>query len=179
MGMWGLGWWGFLYLYGMSLIVRVQEELAPQLVEVKQYAGETTFLTSREHFLPLMEVLRHKYGFDYLVDIGVTDHFEEGLRFEVVYNLMHLEARVRLRVKVRIPEEDPRLPTVSHLWPSANWHEREAWDMMGIRFEGHPDLRRMYLPEDFGYHPLRKEFPLLGIPGTLPLPPKDPPKPYL
>ncbi len=124
---------GVLYLYGMSLLVQVQNELSPQLVEVKQYAGETTFITSREHFLPLMEALRHKYGFDYLVDIGAVDHFEDGLRFEVVHNLMHLEARVRLRVKVRVPEEDPRLPTVTH--PLAR---RKLARARSLGYDGHP-----------------------------------------
>lgn len=163
----------------MSTLQEITAALQPSLLEVRTYAGETTFLVSRENFLPLMQALRHQYGFDYLVDIGATDHFVDGDRFEVVYNLVNLSLSARLRVKVRVPESDPVLPTITHLWPAANWHEREAWDMMGIRFEGHPDLRRIYLPEDFEYHPLRKEFPLLGIPGTLPLPPKDPPKPYL
>ncbi len=163
----------------MTKLQEIAAALQPTLLEVRTYAGETTFIVSRDNFLSLMQALRNQYGFDYLVDIGATDHFVDGDRFEVLYNLMNLSLGVRLRVKVRLPEADPVIPTVTDLWPAANWHEREAWDMMGIRFEGHPDLRRIYLPEDFEYHPLRKEFPLLGIPGTLPLPPKDPPKPYL
>ncbi len=71
-------------------------------------------------------------------------------------------------------EEDPVVPTLSGLFRAADWNERECWDMMGIRFEGHPDLRRMFMPEDFEHHPQRKEFPLLGVPGSLPLPPQTP-----
>ena len=102
------------------------------------------------------------------------DRFTEEDRYEVFYNLVNFQSRKRLRLKVRVDEEDLAVPSVTDVWRAANWNEREAYDMLGIRFEGNPDLRRMYLPEDFEYHPLRKEFPLLGIPGTLPLPPQTP-----
>jgi len=168
------------YLYAVDkALLTLQEALASEAVEARLHAGELTFVVTREALKPFLRTLKEKYGFDYLVDIGATDHFVEGLRFEVVYNLVNLTQRLRVRVKARVPEDDPVVETVTDLWPGAAWHEREAYDMMGIRFAGHPDLRRIYLPEDFAYHPLRKEFPLLGIPGTLPLPPKEPPKPYL
>ncbi|MEN3040698.1 MAG: NADH-quinone oxidoreductase subunit C [Bacteroidia bacterium] len=163
----------------MSTLSLLREALAPEALEVREHAGELTFIVDRTRLKPFLKLLKEKFDFDYLVDIGVTDHFVEGLRFEIFYNLVSLSRRVRVRVKARLPETEPTVETASDLWPSANWHEREAYDMMGIRFEGHPDLRRIYLPEDFEYHPLRKEFPLLGIPGTLPLPPKEPPKPYV
>lgn len=162
-----------------SALLSLREALASQAMEARLDVGELTFVVMREALKPFLRTLKEKYGFDYLVDIGVTDLFVEGLRFEVFYNLVNLSDRLRVRVKTRLPEDDPVVETVTDLWPGAAWHEREAYDMMGIRFAGHPDLRRIYLPEDFAYHPLRKEFPLLGIPGTLPLPPKDPPKPYL
>lgn len=168
------------YLYAVEkALLTLQEALASEAVEARLQAGELTFVVTREALKPFLRTLKEKYGFDYLVDIGATDLFVEGLRFEVVYNLVNLTQRLRVRVKARVPEDDPVVETVTDLWPGAAWHEREAYDMMGIRFAGHPDLRRIYLPEDFAYHPLRKEFPLLGIPGTLPLPPKEPPKPYL
>ena len=85
-----------------------------------------------------------------------------------------IEAEKRIRVKVRVEENDPVVPSVTGLFRAANWNERECWDMVGIKFEGHPDMRRMYMPEDFEHHPIRKEFPLLGIPGSLPLPPQQP-----
>ncbi|MCS7153569.1 MAG: NADH-quinone oxidoreductase subunit C [Bacteroidia bacterium] len=163
----------------MSELIALKEALAGEVVEVREHAGELTFIVEASRLKAFLKTLKEKHGFDYLVDIGATDHFVEGLRFELVYNLVSLSRRIRVRVKTRLPEDNPEIDTISDLWPSANWHEREAYDMMGIRFRGHPDLRRIYLPEDFEYHPLRKEFPLLGIPGSLPLPPKDPPKPYL
>lgn len=162
----------------MSALTVLREALANEALEVREHAGELTFIVEKEKLKAFLRLLKEQHDFDYLVDIGATDHFTEGLRFELVYNLVSLSRRLRIRVKVRLPENDPTIDTISDLWPSATWHEREAYDMMGIRFLGHPDLRRMYLPEDFEYYPLRKEFPLLGIPGTLPLPPKDPPKPY-
>ncbi|MCS7188331.1 MAG: NADH-quinone oxidoreductase subunit C [Bacteroidia bacterium] len=163
----------------MQTLQLLRESLAEEVLEARIDRGELTLQVERVKHKALLRLLKEKYKFDYLVDIGAIDHFEEGLRFEVVYNLVNLQDRVRVRVKVRIPEADPTLETVTDLWPGAAWHEREAYDMMGIRFLGHPDLRRIYLPEDFPYFPLRKEFPLLGIPNSLPLPPKEPPKPYL
>lgn len=163
----------------MSQLTVLKEALAGEAIEVREHAGELTFIVEASRLKAFLKTLKEKHDFDYLVDIGATDHFVEGMRFELVYNLVSLSRRLRVRVKTRLPEDNPEIDTISDLWPSANWHEREAYDMMGIRFRGHPDLRRIYLPEDFEYHPLRKEFPLLGIPGSLPLPPKDPPKPYL
>ena len=87
-----------------------------------------------------------------------------------MYNLYSLGHKRHLRLKVRTGEEHPVVPTVTGVWPGANWHERETFDMFGIRFDGHPDLRRMYMPEEFEYYPLRKDFPLMGIPDSLPLP---------
>ncbi|MCS6790454.1 MAG: NADH-quinone oxidoreductase subunit C [Bacteroidia bacterium] len=162
----------------MQAILTLRDALVQEGVEAKIHAGELTFQVERSKLKDFLRALKEQHNFDYLVDIGATDHFEEGLRFEIVYNLVSLSRRLRVRVKARLPEENPEVETVTDLWPGAAWHEREAYDMMGIRFRGHPDLRRIYLPEDFEYHPLRKEFPLLGIPGTLPLPPKEPPKSY-
>ena len=106
--------------------------------------------------------------------MGGADRFTENDRYEVFYNLVSIEKGKRLRLMVRVDEESMTVPSVCSVYPAANWNEREAWDMFGLRFEGHPDLRRMFMPEDFEYHPLRKEFPLLGIPGSMPLPPQVP-----
>jgi len=91
-------------------------------------------------------------------------------RFEVVYHLYSLKNTRYLRLKVLVEEDQAVVPTLTGVWPAANWHERETFDMFGIRFAGHPDLRRLYMPEEFEYHPLRKDFPLMGIPDSLPLP---------
>ena len=150
--------------------------------EVTAYAGETTVYVARDAIVEVCQAL-YDAGFTYMSDMGTLDRFTEEDRFEVFYNLVAMERGRRLRLKVRVDEEDAVIPTVTGIWPGAGWHEREAWDMMGVRFEGHPDHRRVYMPEDFAYHPARKEFPTIGIPGSLPLPPNAPdgalqPDPY-
>jgi NADH-quinone oxidoreductase subunit C len=97
-------------------------------------------------------------GFLFLADITAVDWWPREPRFEVVYHLA--SARQRLRVKTRVPAEAARLPTVQTVWPGANWLEREVWDLFGILFEGHNDLRRLLMPEDWEGHPLRKDFPV-------------------
>jgi NADH-quinone oxidoreductase subunit C len=109
-------------------------------------------------------------SFDLIIDACGVDMYRPEERFEVVYTIYSLKNKRYLRLKVRVGEETAVVPTVTGVWPGANWHERETWDMFGIKFAGHPDLRRMYLPEEFEYHPLRKDFPLMGIPDSLPLP---------
>ena len=109
-------------------------------------------------------------AFDMLVDVCGVDRYRPEGRFEVLYNLYSLTNRWYVRLKVVVDEENPVVPTLSGVWSSANWYERETFDMFGIRFSGHPDLRRMYMPEEFEYYPLRKDFPLMGIPDSIPLP---------
>ncbi len=137
---------------------------------VEEYAGEQTVLVEKGSLLEICGVLKSELGFDYLADMGGIDRFTEDERFEVFYNLVSLEGHKRLRVKVRVDEENPVVDSVVSVWLAAGWNERECFDMFGIRFAGHPDLRRMLLPEDFEHFPLRKEFPPLGIPGSLPIP---------
>lgn len=157
-----------------NVVEALRERFGDTIGDVVSYAGETTVFVEKGAIAEVCQFLRDDVGFDYLTDIGTVDRFTEEDRFEVFYNVCAVEARKRIRLKVRVDEEDPVVPTVTGVWKGANWHEREAWDMMGIRFEGHPDLRRIYMPEDFEYHPARKEFPTLGIPGSLPLPPNTP-----
>jgi len=111
---------------------------------------------------------RDELGFDYLTDIAGVDHYGEEPRFELVYELAILETGTHLRLKTRVSEDDPVVVTVSDLWPTADWHEREAFDMYGVRFDGHPDLRRILMWEGYPYHPLRKDFPLEGKPSDVP-----------
>ncbi len=103
----------------------------------------------------------------------IDETYSSDERFEVLYQLYSTKHKEYLRLKVRVPEHGVKVPSVVPVWPSADWHEREVYDMFGIEFEGHPDLRRIYMPEFFEYFPLRKDFPLLGIPGSLPLPDKQ------
>lgn len=145
-----------------------------QILEVTEYQGTVIIRVSTEAIHKVLEELYRAHNFSYLVDIFGTDRFTSEERFEVVYNLLSLHDQIRLFIKVRLEEENPELPTVSNIWKGANWHERLTYDMFGVRFVNHPDLRRMYLPEDFEYYPLRKEFPLLGVPGSIPLPSSTP-----
>jgi NADH-quinone oxidoreductase subunit C len=141
---------------------------------VETYAGEDTVFVEKEKIREVCTFLREDLGFNYFIDCGGIDRFTEDERYEMFYNLISLERSKRIRLKVRIDEDDLTVPSVTPVYRAANWNEREAYDMLGIQFEGHPDLRRMYMPEDFEYYPLRKEFPLLGVPGSLPLPPQTP-----
>lgn len=155
-----------------------QDSIQAYIVEVRGYAGEMTIEVQAEHLFEVMKTLRDAYGFNYLSDITGTDHYTDAQRFEVAYNLVSMAHRQRLRVCCRVEEDAPEVESVVSLWKSADWYERETYDMLGIIFRNHPDLRRMYMPEDYEWFPLRKEFPQLGIPGSIPLPEKDPPKPY-
>jgi NADH-quinone oxidoreductase subunit C len=127
--------------------------------------GEVTLVVPREHIVELCEYLKTapQFGFNLLADIcGVDRGPEEDPRFEVNYHLFSTTKFHRLRLKVVLSEEDAQVPTVTGVWRTANWHERETFDMFGVRFDGHPDLRRILLPDDWQGHALRKDFPLRG-----------------
>ena len=157
-----------------DVIAALRERFADDVLDQRLYANEHTVLASRGRIVEIVRYLKDEQGFTYLADLGGVDRFTEEDRYEVMYNLVNMKGGKRLRVKVLVDESDMTVPTVTGVFRSANWNERECFDMFGIRFSDHPDLRRMYMPEDFEYHPLRKEFPLLGIPGSLPLPPQTP-----
>lgn len=146
--------------------------LQDYIVEVRSYANELTIEIKPEHIHAVLSMLKTKFAFNYLADITASDYYTDEKRFEVAYNLVSMEGGHRMRVSARVEEDHPEVDSVVDIYPSANWNEREAFDMMGIRFKNHPDLRRMYMPEDFQYFPLRKEFPLLGIPGSIQAPEK-------
>ncbi|MGF1677890.1 MAG: NADH-quinone oxidoreductase subunit C [Candidatus Methylacidiphilales bacterium] len=131
------------------------------------FRGETTWVVEADQLHGLMLELK-KAGFDYLVDVSSVDHFGEHPRFEMVYELFGYGHEQHLRIKCRISEDDPHIATVSDLWATANWHEREVYDMMGIRFDGHPDLRRILMWDGYPYFPLRKDFPLEGKETQMP-----------
>ncbi|MDZ7773328.1 MAG: NADH-quinone oxidoreductase subunit C [Balneolaceae bacterium] len=145
-----------------------------QVVEIRQSSSDTFVRVKRGAIVEVCRTLKEELGFIYLSDIFAVDRFTSEERFEVVYNLVSLKDRLRLFVKIRLEEENPEADSVYELWPSADWFEREVYDMFGVRFRGHPDLRRIYMPEDYDYFPMRKEFPLLGIPGSIELPSTTP-----
>ena len=148
------------------------------IVNWKMYAGEITIEIHAKNVVPAIRTLKEEMGFNYLSDITGSDMFTDEKRFEIAYNLVNLEGKKRIRVSLRIDENDAEVDSITDLFGSANWYEREVYDMLGIRFRGNEDLRRIYMPEDFEYYPLRKEFPLLGIQGSIQLPEKDAPKGY-
>ena len=135
--------------------------------------GTSGAIFPKEYLVEAAKLLRDHFGFDQLIDAFGIDRNERKGRFEITYNLRNHKTHDRAFLKVRCEEKHPHVPSLTSVWDGANWHEREAYDMYGVKFDGHPDLRRMYLPEEFEHHPLRKDFPLMGIPGSLPLPKRE------
>jgi NADH-quinone oxidoreductase subunit C len=143
------------------------DRLATLLPEAKPFSretarGEAVIVVERDRIADALRTLRDHPDtrFDQLSDLTVVDYLGRTPRFEVIYQLYSIGGNHRLRVKVPVPEDDPVLPTASDLWKAANWAEREAWDMFGIRFAGHPDLRRILMYPEFQGHPLRKDYPV-------------------
>jgi len=122
---------------------------------------------AREKIAEVCRFLKTECGFDMLTDIAGVDNYGDDPRFEVVYHLYSLTHRCRLRVKVSVPEDDLVVDTVTGIWRTADWHEREAFDMFGIRFRGHPNLKRILMWDGYPHYPLRKEFPLAGLDAEL------------
>jgi NADH-quinone oxidoreductase subunit C len=150
-----------------TILARLQEWFPSAIVQTHAQRGEDTAVGTRAGLVDLLRFCRDdaELAFEVLTDLTAVDYLkypgrEDGPRFDVVYHLYSLRHNHRLRVKVRVDEDDAVVPTVSPLWPIANWLEREVWDMFGIRFEGHPDLRRLLMYEEFVGHPLRKDYPV-------------------
>ncbi len=151
----------------MSIVADLRERFGAAVVESHDQHGDETIVVRRESLVEILRRCREApaLAFDMLTDLTAVDYLtfpgrEDGPRFEVVYHLYSLGLNHRLRVKVRVEEDDALVPTAVPLWPIANWLEREVWDMFGIRFEGHPDLKRLLLYEEFVGHPLRKDYPI-------------------
>lgn len=148
-----------------DLLLQKLREYDPEAVEETQiFRGELTVCIRLDHLRRVSEFLRDAQGlgFKYLSDLTAVDHYPNDPRFEVVYHLLSLETFNRLRLKARVSGDDPKVDSVVPVWPAAHAFEREVFDLFGIRFEGHPDLRRIVLPEDWEGHPLRKDYPTEG-----------------
>jgi len=126
----------------------------------------------KEKIVSIAEMLRDEFRFDQLRDVFGVDRFTKELRFECIYNLYSTIHKGRMMIRVRLDSKKPEVETLCGVWKSADWYEREAYDMFGINFLNHPDLRRLYMMEEFEYYPLRIDFPLMGIPGSVSLPKK-------
>lgn len=160
--------------YLKTTVEELKTQFPDKVLEVYQSSGDTFIRIDSDALIEISEFLKNDLHYLMLTDLFGIDRYTSEERFEVVYNLISLRHQQRLFVKVRCEEENPELESVTGVWRSANWKEREVYDMFGIVFRNHPDLRRIYLPEDFEYFPLRKEFPLLGIPGSIELPSTTP-----
>ncbi len=149
-----------------SLIAAAFQREHPEwIAEIVEALGETTITVAREHLVAPCEFLQQppSFEFNFLADLCGCDRGpEEEPRFEVNYHLFSTTRHHRLRLKVLLNEDDVHVPTVSGVWRTANWHERETYDLLGVIFDGHPDLRRILLPDDWQGHALRKDFPLRG-----------------
>lgn len=152
----------------MKALLQTILEAHPYLIERK--SGDCPAFNCPQEQLPgLLADLRDNRGFDFLSDLTAIDHFESKPRFEVVYHLFSTQRHEYLRIATPCSgAADPVCPSVVHLWATADWHEREAYDMFGIHFSGHPDLRRILMWDGYPYYPLRKEFPLAGKDVELP-----------
>jgi NADH-quinone oxidoreductase subunit C len=145
----------------------LKEKFPSAFVSSAEFRGEHTVVLKLDGLVTAMSWLRDELAFDLLLDISSLDHMGSEPRWEVVYELYSLTSKSHLRIKTAAGE-DQEVPTVSHLWPTADWHEREVYDMMGIRFKDHPDLRRILMWDGYPYYPLRKDFPLAGKPSEMP-----------
>ncbi|MDB6154941.1 MAG: dehydrogenase subunit [Chthoniobacteraceae bacterium] len=133
-----------------------------------EFRGETTLLVERDQIHAIALFCKEELGFIYLLDITGVDNFGDEPRFEVVYELYQFEKGDHLRLKISVSEDLLEVPTVSDIWRTADWHERELFDMMGIEFTNHPDLRRILMWDGYPFFPLRKDFPLAGLPSDMP-----------
>lgn len=152
-----------------ELAERLRRRFGDLLSEPVEFRGEITVtLADAERVAEVCQFARDELGFDFLLDLTSVDNYGEEPRWMVVYELYSLGHHAHLRLKTRVTEQASELPTVTGVWPTADWHEREVYDMMGIRFRGHPDLRRILMWEGYPYFPLRKDFPLAGRASEVP-----------
>jgi NADH dehydrogenase I D subunit len=151
-----------------DIVEKIKSQLPDAVQAVAEFRGETTLTVKAEHLLPLCRFLRDDPDtlFNHLTFVTAVDYSAMGRqpRFDTVYEVYSLPLRHRLRLKVPLQGDSPSVQSVAELWPGADWHEREVYDLMGIRFKGHPDLRRIMLPDEWVGHPLRKDYPLGGEP---------------
>ena len=153
---------------GPELLASLGKLLGGKIREKIEFRGETTFTILSSDLREVAKFCRDELSFDYLLDITSVDNFGDEPRFEIIYELYSMTLAIHLRLKLPVSEETGEVETVSDIWPTANWHEREIYDMMGLRFSGHPDLRRIMMWDGYPYFPLRKEFPLEGLPSEMP-----------
>jgi NADH-quinone oxidoreductase subunit C len=148
---------------------KLRSQFPDLLSEPAEFRGEATLeLRDPERVAEVCAHAKRGLGFDFLLDITSIDNYGATPRWTVVYELYGIDLKCHLRLKTHVSEEKAGLPSVTTVWRTANWHEREIYDLMGIRFSGHPDLRRIIMWEGYPYHPLRKDFPVGGKSSDVP-----------
>jgi NADH-quinone oxidoreductase subunit C len=147
-----------------EVVTTIKEKFPQTVEETVCFRDEHTIRVKREHLLEVSRFLKEDPAttFNFLSDLCGVDYMGRKPRFEVVYHLYSMEHKHRLRMKVSLSESDLSIPSVVSIWKTANWHERECFDLLGITFSDHPDLTRILTPDGFKDHPLRKDFPLRG-----------------
>jgi NADH-quinone oxidoreductase subunit C len=141
-----------------TIVASVQDRFG---AEVQEFRGEVTLVVAAGNIVPALQVLKQDQNFNFLIDITAVDYWpQEEPRFHIVYHILRQKDSQVLCLRVPLDGNAPILPTAEKVWASANWYEREVWDMFGIRFEGHSDMRRIIMPYEWEGHPLRKDYPL-------------------
>ncbi len=155
-----------------QVVSGLRERLGDAVEDVREFRDDVIVVLSRDAIVDAATWLRdhEEVPFPLCEDVFGIDAYSRKQRFEVNYHFYSVTKKVRIHLKVRVEEDDAVVPSITAVYPGAGWYERETWDMIGVRFSGHPDLRRAYMPEDYEYHPLRKDYPLMGVPGSIPLP---------
>jgi NADH-quinone oxidoreductase subunit C len=143
-------------------LARLLEINASAVEGAKFHCDEMSIYISRGFLREACSILKNDLGFTFLSDVTAVDWYPSEPRFEIVYHLLAMKSKERLRLKVRLSGDDTHVDSVTSLWPAANFYEREVFDLFGVRFSGHPKLRRIMMPEDWEGHPLRKDYPVEG-----------------
>jgi NADH-quinone oxidoreductase subunit C len=143
-------------------VIKLKERFAADIIDIREFRGEVTVTVKKENIVEICSFLKTALAFNMLTDVTAVDYPEKESRFMAVYNVYSIPNKDRLRVKAPVSECDCAIDTVSTVWSSAEWLEREVFDLFGITFNNHPDLRRILMTDDWVGHPLRKDYPLQG-----------------
>ncbi len=156
------------------IIQKLQKNFPDSFISSNVHMGDFTVKVDKKDIVKICKLLKEDSELEFILceDITAVDWSKRKDRFTVVYHIFSFKHNFRLRIKADVDEKDCAIDSVTSVWKTADWEEREVYDMFGINFNNHPDLRRMYMPEEFEHYPLRKDFPLMGIPGSLSLPKK-------
>ena len=144
------------------IVEKLKSRFSSQIIDVVEFRGETTVTVNKGQIVDICAFMKSECGYNLLCDLCSVDYMGQAPRFMVVYNLYNIATKERFRIKAPLEEADATIDTVSGVWGTANWLEREVWDLMGIVFNNHPDPRRILMPVDWEGHPLRKDYPVQG-----------------